>query len=132
MAYGKRQYDIQSKMRTRIVDIFHSTIHFERTSDAHNAEMIRLIWDDAECKRLSQRRREYLHAIADTLWSQLYDANMGHKPPLEWVLIGTDGRQFREGNDDWLKESDEYKSTMQANSTHAWRSALDKGVLKRW
>jgi hypothetical protein len=131
----KQAQEIQGMLSLRIKDVFRATIHFHLTCDEHIKEIGRVVHNGDAYKRLPQWRRAYLAGINDTLWSLLYESNMGHKAPLEWVLIGPNGRQFREGNDDWLKESDEYKQALSgtgARSTHAWRDALDKGEFKPW
>jgi hypothetical protein len=122
----ERQHLSVSRIVMRVKDVFGSTIHFERTADSHIAEMKRVIWASTDFMGLPEYRRAYIRGVADTLWSNLYLYN------LEYLMIGPDGKQFRKGNDVWLKEASEYKLAFDKNSKHVWSKALDKGIVKPW
>lgn len=120
-------------LATRIHDVYSVTIAYQRTHEAHWNEMMRLVWETPECKSLPAYMREYLRAVDYTLMRQLY-APIGQPETalLEWVLIDSTGKQYRKVNDEWLQLSEDEKSNMCNQSTHAWVRGMNEGKLNRW
>jgi len=137
-----RAYKIQRELEERIKWCYDATVYWHRTHDAHLEEMQRRVWHTPEYQKAPRHVCSYLQGVDHTLFLSLYSAALGFRSstatpgkfaPLEWVLVGPDGRRFREGDDTWLKESPEYKLALGGNeskSTHAWRDALNAGEWK--
>lgn len=89
------------------------------------------VYESDDYKKLTSYYQGKIAGISDTWWGLLYGCLGQNKPLLMHVLIGRDGRIFVEGNDSWLQESTEYKSTM--TSRHIWRRPhAEKGILRFW
>lgn len=121
----KEALALRDRLKTRLQDVHGSTICFHRNHEQHLKEQERLIFESPEYSRVPNWVASYLRGTDDMLRARWYE---GSNSLLVWVLIGPDGRLFGPGNDDWLKESAEYKSSL--TGKHAWRDLWEKGEFR--
>lgn len=132
-----RSIKLERELATRIREVFCETIHFARTHEEHLDRMTAVIWHSSDYKLAPRWLHTFLHGVSETYSNMLYvpSLDFGNNPPntpsnspLCWVLIGPDSRMFGERDEDWLKESSEYKSAM--HGTHAWRYEWNQGQFR--
>lgn len=123
----KRAIEIENQLLIRLKDEFSATIIYQRNLDAHIQAVKRSVFDSELLKRCPRHVRAFLQGAEKILWDNLY---AGKDAPLVYVIVGPDKKQFGPGNDDWLKESSEYKSAM--TGMHVWRKGWENGEVKSW
>lgn len=92
--------------------------------------MNRRVWASDRIKNAPKWVWSYLRGVDDSARYALYSTTQFGQALLVWVLTGPDGKQFGPGNDEWLKESHEYKSAL--TGKHVWRDKWAIGEYKVW
>lgn len=119
--------------KTRVHDAFHSSVCFGSTATEHIKRM-NAIWADQNYQRLPNWAKAEIKGYESALWDSLYAPPIHHtkdnpmNAPLMSIQIGKDGRMF--DNDEWLKESSEYKNAMEC--IHVWANHWNADKLRIW
>jgi hypothetical protein len=125
----------EQELARMIRDVYAESARMARTHKDHLQAMAR-VWEHRYTKQLQQYRRHALRSLDGYLLHELHHHGFAStpeakRPPLLcWVLVGTDGKRFGPGNDDWLKESAEYKVSMQGS--HVWADRWAQGEFYPW
>lgn len=125
--HATTEYNRYQRVVSRLRDLYASTIAYARTFDQY-LEAKERITTSKDYARLTTYYRGKFSGVDDALFSALYE---GENAPLMHVKLGADGRVFLPGDDTWLNESTEYKSSMKC--MHAWRTHHARtGEVRYW
>ena len=123
-------YEREQAMQGRVLAVYTETAQMYRTHTAHLKALTDHVYSCDVYKKLPQYARHAVRATAFA-YDRMFHARgfmVANDVPLIWILIGPDGRMFDGYADEWLEESQEYKSALRGD--HCWREAWNKGQFK--
>lgn len=122
------RFNHSERFKERTKGLYSDAYHFGWSHQKLLAERKRLVYLDPAWKRVPSYIQAIVFETGSMLLDRLYCYSFGQMPPLEAVNVGPDGRLFRKGQNDWLKETNLYKNSML--NFHVWRHLLAQGSFR--
>lgn len=105
-------------------EVYSGTEYLEQSHTEMLKTRTRRVFHSKDWKLSPHWVKSFVEGVESELRERIYNQL------IEWVLIGPDGRMFRKGNDDWLKGSHVYRSSMVG--FHVWLTSLANNRFAIW